>query len=323
MLSHENNEQSAKHGAIQLYFLRHIHAAVISLDRIIRTPISSLMTICVIGIALAMPAGLNVLLQNVRSLSAGFNKGVQISLYLKKNVATAHIDELVRVIEQNPNVAKVLYISPDEGLKEFQQASGFAGVLDDIKDNPLPAVVVVQPRLKLQSPETITQLQIALRQLPEVEFLQLDMEWVKRLYYFVELGERMVLALFTLFGLGVVLIVWNTIHLSMQSVRQETIILKLVGANNAFIRRPFLYTGLWCGLLGGLPAWYLVNLMLWWLQEPIVHIARSYGSNFYLQNLDIKSGLILLVASMFLGWCGSWLAIARHLRLSCHSRASV
>ncbi len=296
------------------YLLRHLQVFFYSLGVLSRSPFATLMTTAVIGIALALPSGLHVVLKNAQQLSGGWDGAAQISLFLKRSVGEAEAERLARQIETLPQVAGVTYISRREALDEFQRLSGFGDALQALQDNPLPSVLVIQPVATENTPEATAALLEHLRAYPPVDLAQLDMQWVKRLYVIMELVRRGVVVLAILLALAVLLVVGNTIRLAIQNRRDEIVIMKLIGGTDAFIRRPFLYTGFWYGLLGGLIAWVLVSLSLSILADPVERLAGLYQSRFALSGLDLASMLMLLGASVLLGLTGSWLAVGRHLR---------
>jgi cell division transport system permease protein len=152
------------------------------------------------------------------------------------------------------------------------------------------------------------------QRLEEVELAQLDMEWVQRLSGIIEVGQRGVLLLGALLGLAILLVVGNTIRLTILNRRQEIVVTKLIGATNAFIRRPFLYTGFWYGLMGALVAWFLVGLFISLLSSPVSRLSMLYNSDFSLGGLDLKTSLTLLLTGLLLGLVGSWIAVGRHLQ---------
>jgi len=301
-------------GALRVYLLRHLQVLFYSLGQLSRQPIATLMTAAVIGIALALPSGLHVILKNAQQLSGGWDGGARISLFLKRSVNDAQARQLVRRIRQLPEVAGVRYISRSQALEEFRRQSGFGEALTALQDNPLPAVLVIRPRPGASSPAASERLLARLRQDPAVDLAQLDLQWVKRLYVIMELVRRGVLVLAVLLALAVLLVVGNTIRLAIQNRRDEIVVMKLIGGTDAFIRRPFLYTGFWYGLFGGLLAWLLVSLSLAILGGPIERLAGLYQGQFRLQGLDAASAGLLLLASIGLGLAGSWLAVGRHLR---------
>ncbi len=301
-------------GWLRGYFKGHFQALFLSLGRVSRNPLSSLMTIAVIGIALALPAGLHVVLKNVQGVSAGWEDAVQISLFLNQGIEVAEARRIVEKISAMPSIDEVVHVTPQQALGEFRQYSGFGDALEVLDENPLPNVLLVRPTKEASEPLLVEPLLHELRNLPSVEMAQLDMEWLKRLYAIMAIGERGVLVLAVLLALAVLLIVGNTIRLAIQNRRDEIEVQKLIGATDAFIQRPFLYSGLWQGVLGAVMAWLLVTLSLWLLHGPVQQLSLLYNSNFSLGSLEPVGVLVVLVAGGLLGLLGAWLAVGRHLR---------
>ena len=295
------------------YVQHHKLMAVDSLKRLLAAPASSLMTWLVLAIALSLPMTLYVSLENVKQLSRNWDQTSQISVYLKKGVLDRFADDMTQDIASWPEVSSAVYIAPDQALKEFSASTGLSDVIFGLGDNPLPGVISVIPRLANQDETTLEQLQLKLEQQRHVDSVQLDLMWVKRLYQFMELGQRLVWALAALLGLAVLLIIGNTIRLSIESRRDEIRVVKLVGGTDAFVRRPFLYTGLWFGLGGGIIAWLLLSMGLFWLSGPVEQLISLYGSDFTLKGLGFMDSLLLILDGVVLGWLGAWLAVSRHL----------
>ena len=283
-----------------------------ALGRLLGSPVAPLMTAAVIGIALALPAGLYVVLDNARQLSGQWQQGTQISLFLKQDLEEGKGKELAARLAGRERIAEAGYISPEQALGEFRQFSGFGDALESLESNPLPGVVMVQPAVR--EPGAVQQLLEQLQELPEVEMAQLDMEWVKRLHGIIDIIQRAILIMAGLLALAVLLIVGNTIRLDIENRRDEIVITKLIGASDGFIRRPFLYTGFWYGLGGALIALLLVNLSLALLQRPVLRLAGLYGSDFQLGFTGPQTVLVLLTAGIALGLLGALLAVGRHLR---------
>ncbi len=295
------------------YLAHHQLVARDSFLRLIGTLVPSVMTWLVIGIALALPTGLFVALENVESVSRGWDGAAQISLFVNKVVPEEDSRKLARKLRLREDIAEVDYISRTQALEEFQALSGYGDVLEHLDQNPLPAVIVVRPVEQEISAAATEALYNELKALPQIEQAIIDLEWVQRLYSMMELGKRMTLALAALLALGVLLVIGNTIRLAIESRRDEIVIVKLVGATNAFVRRPFLYTGLWYGLGGGIVSWLLVSASLFWLSGPIAELSGLYQSQFVLQGLGFGQTLLLWLASGLLGLAGAWLAVSRHL----------
>ena len=296
------------------YALAHLQALVFSLGRISHSPVSSLMTITVIAIALAMPSGLHVLLKNFQGVSDDWNNVAQISLFIKKDADPSEIGHLQTRLQNMVEVDQVTRISPEQALVEFGRLSDFGDALKALDDNPFPTVLLVQPILDYSAPAAVKSLLLRLRELPGVEVAQLDMEWLERWYAMMEIGKRAVMVLAVLLALAVLLIVGNTIRLAIQNRRDEIEVQKLIGATDAFIRRPFLYSGFWHGLLGAVLAWLLVNVSLILLQGPVQRLSVLYDSSYKLQSLTFGASLLLLLLGMLLGYGGARLAVGRHLR---------
>lgn len=298
---------------MKTYLAQHAQAFFESAGRLIRQPIATLMTVAVIAISLALPAGFYVLIDNLARVSRGWEGGSQISLFLKRDLAAKAAEKLADRIRRQAQVTRVDYISPEAALAEFKRSSGFGSALDALDRNPLPPVLVVYPRIDV-TPDGLEALVRELGQHPEVELAQLDLEWVRRLHALLRIAERGVWLLATLLAAGVILVTGNTIRLAVLSRKDEIEIIKLVGGTDAFIRRPFLHAGVQQGLAGALLAWGIVGLTLGLLAGPLRDLASLYGSDFQAEGLGAAATGILLGAGALLGWAGSRLAVGRHLK---------
>ena len=298
---------------LRTWILRNLQAATGALGELWRAPLASLMSLLVIAIALSLPAGLLVLLDNLERLGARWQGPASLSLYLQAGTSAETAAELARRLEADPAVAAVEPLPPEAGLEELRAIPGFAAALEVLDTNPLPWVLVIHPGPGRDSDAELHRLRAFLAALPEVAQARLDLEWVRRLQRLTELARRAVWLLAGLLGLGVFLILGNTIRLEILNRRAEIEVCKLVGASDAFVRRPFLYRGLWLGGLGGLLAWGLVAAGLWWLQGPALHLAALYESSFRLQPPGPALGLEVAATGALLGWAGAWLAVGRHL----------
>ncbi len=301
-------------GQIVMFFIRHIQHAMASLGELWRNPISSVMTMAVLGVSLSLPAALQVLVKNAETITQSWNSAAEISLFVDEGRSEKSIQSLITRLKVYPEVAEVNYINRDQALEEFQRLSGFGEALSYLDSNPLPAVVMVTPSLKYSSPEGARELLTKLEQEAEVSFGRLDIEWLERLQAVVKLLERTVLAIAALLVLAVVLVIGNTIRLAIMNRRTEIEVMKLVGATEAFIQRPFLYTGIWFGIIGGVLAWVIINLLVWYLDFALAELLGLYGSQLHMESLTLTElGQLVLLAS-FLGWLGSYLSVRQHLR---------
>ncbi|WP_444996130.1 permease-like cell division protein FtsX [Aliikangiella sp. IMCC44359] len=285
-----------------------------SIKDILKSPVSSFMTILVIAIALALPAGLQILLDNGKSLSQSWDGASRISLYLKTDLDKKGLLALADKIRLKNGVQAVEVITQEQALADFTERSGFAEAILQLDGNPLPPVLVVQPAATHTSPQASELMLAEFQTHKEVELAQLDLDWVRKLYALLQLAEKAASALGLALALAVLLIVGNTIRLSVQNRREEIEVVKLVGATDAFIRRPFLYTGFWYGFMAGITCWIILNISLVWLQEPVANLAGLYQSQFKIQGLSLQQSLQLISVSCGLGLLGSWLSVGRHIR---------
>ncbi|PVV06609.1 MAG: cell division protein FtsX [gamma proteobacterium symbiont of Ctena orbiculata] len=299
--------------APKIWLQRHAQVALASLGRLVNNHLASLMTCSVIGIALAMPVGLHVMLGNLQQVSGAWDSGASISVFLKQKVSDRQAASLAAKLRKHQRIEGVNLITREAALQEFQQLSGYADALEALDNNPLPAVLIVQPKADYTTAETAQLLLQELKLLPDAEIVQLDLQWVRRLQAITIIAQRAVVVLAALLGMAVLLIVGNTIRLEIQNRHAEIVITKLIGATNAFIRRPFLYTGFWYGLFGGLIAWLLIAIAITLLSGPIANLANLYESSFNLASFDFETILSLLLGSSLLGLAGAWLAVSRHL----------
>jgi len=298
--------------ALRHYLRLHRGNCVGALLRLARQPFASALTILVIAIAIALPAGLRVAVNNADAVSESWQGAADFTVYLKLDVSSEAARRAARTIEARDDVAAVTLIDRDAALAEFRAKSGFGEALDALAGNPLPHTLVVRPASGVAA--DLEALAAAIRKLPEADLVQVDTAWVARLRAMLALAGRLVDLATLLLGLAVAIVVGNTIRLEINSRSTEIEVTKLVGGTDGFIRRPFLYLGLWYGLAGGLIAELLVAAGLWVLGPPVRAVAALYGSTFALSGLSLAESGVLLAGGALLGWAGAGLAAARHLR---------
>jgi cell division transport system permease protein len=299
---------------VRQWLERHLQTLVGSLGRLWKQPFATLLTVLVIGIALALPACLHVLVQNVRAASGGWSSALDVSVYMKQSASLEETKATAERVRKRRDVADVTVVPADEALKEFRRSSGFGQALDALKENPLPHALVVRPAEMFREPSHVAALTRELQELPGVDVVQLDTEWVSRFNAILDVVRRVILLAAGLFALGILVIVGNTIRLDIENRRDEIEVTKLVGGSDAFVRRPFLYNGVWYGLGGGAVAWGIVAAAIALLGEPVRRIAGLYGSGFSLHGLGVEGSLALVLGGVILGWLGSFIAATRELR---------
>lgn len=304
--------RNARPGWFARQLQEHARVFFFSLGKIVERPGSALLSAAVIGIALAMPAGVFLGLENFQRLAYGWQGSVQLSLFLKDSVDEARGRELATAIGAREHVQAARYLSRDETAAEFRELSGFGEVLDLLERNPLPAVIVVSPRPGTESAD-VAKLASALQALPEAELMQADQAWLQRLQSLLQIVQRVALLVTALLAAAVLMIVGNTLRLDIAARREEILVMKLVGAPDAFIRRPFLYGGCWLGLLGGWFALLLLTLALAVLDAPATELARLYGSSFSISGPSWIMVLLIIAGGLALGFIGAWSTVSRQL----------
>lgn len=296
---------------LQAWLESHRASLLDSLRRLAKQPIGSFFTCLVMAVALSLPMGLALLLDNVERLGVSWQRAAQISLFLQIDASEAQGQALREQIGAMDDVAEAEWISREQALAEFQQQSGLGEALKELPDNPLPGVIVVTPQEV--DKVALEALRLRLAELPRVQQAQLDLLWVERLSAMLKLGERFVFGLTLLLIMALLLVIGNTIRLHIENRRTEIEVIKLVGGTDSYVRRPFLYMGTLYGLGAGLLAWLLLAYGLGWLNDAVVRLADLYGSDFALGGVPMADGLSLLLGAVLLGYIGAWLAVARHL----------
>ena len=300
-------------GPLSIWIGRHFDMAGQSLVRLLRQPFASLMIVLVIAVTLALPAALNLIVKNAAAVSGSWDNALDFSVFLRRDVSLADAQKLAQLIGQRADVGDVTLITAEQALAEFKQQSGFGDAMDQLSQNPLPHTLVVRP-----SAANTTQSMVLLREelanLPETDLVQVDTEWVQRFHAILDIIREAILIGSVLLGTAIIVIIGNTIRLDIQNRREEIEVTKLIGASNAFVRRPFLWTGFWYGLLGGLLAIALVQYGVYLLQAPIARLGGLYQSGVDVLTFELREIGIIIGVGVFLGLVGSWFAAARHMR---------
>ena len=317
-MSKQSSKKTARRRAtsdqrLNNYLLLHYDALVLTGQRLLANSFSSFMTVMVIAVTLTLPASFYLLIKNVQQISAEFTIEHQISLFLKPTLDDGDGYKLAGTLEQKPGIETLTVIGKEMAMTEFKAYSGFGEALDALESNPLPVVIHIVPRAELDSAE-LESLVASLSALPEADFAQFDMQWIERLHAMIEIAELVVLLLSLLLSLAVLFIVGNTIRLELHKRHDEIVVTKLVGGVDAFIRRPFLYSGLWYGLFGGVLAWAIIMLSFQLLEAPVQRLSELYDSRFELRLMNGVEGAALIVASTLLGIIGAWMVVASNLR---------
>ena len=302
-----------KSGPVSIWLTRHASTALGSLGKLVRQPFASLLIVLVIAVTLALPAALSLVVKNARSISGSWDNALDFSVFLNMEVSVNEAEALAQLFGQRADIENVQLVTADEALQELKSSGGFSEALDQLPDNPLPHSLVVRPS-GVNTSQTIKLMQEELATLPEVEFVRGDTDWVQRFHAILDLVRQAILIGAALLGAAIIVIIGNTIRLDIQNRREEIEVTKLIGASNGFVRRPFLWSGFWYGLFGGLLALLLVQTGLYLLREPVNRLSGLYQGDSSLLALAPRESLTILGVGVFLGLFGSWLAAARHMR---------
>jgi cell division transport system permease protein len=292
----------------------HAHALFSSLGRLVTSRLNAVLTIIVLSISISLACGFYLLVENVQQLTADLESSNQISLFLRDDVSLASANRLANGIKLDPSVQAVKVITKEQALKEFEDFSGFGEAVRALEKNPLPIVLQVIPKNSLEEGQNIETLVENFKQAGEVDFAQLDMQWVKKLQLMIDVAQMSVMLLGVLLSLAVLFITGNTIRLELHNRKDEIVIAKLVGATNSFVQRPFLYSGFWIGFFSGISAWFIVTIMMLVLKQPVEKLSMLYNSSFHLLFMGFFETLALIFISSSLGIAGSWVVVQLQLK---------
>jgi cell division transport system permease protein len=282
-----------------------------TLGRLARTPLASLLNIGVIGISLALPLGLYVLLVNLQTFAHDRAPTPQLSIFLATEAKPADAQAITARLKSHTGVKSLRFVPRDAALAELKARSGLTDVIDSLNQNPLPDGFIVEAREG--SAAALESLREEMKRWPKVAHVQLDSAWARRLDAVLRLGQLALLLLAGVLAFALAAITFNTIRLQVLTQREEIEVTKLIGATDAFIQRPFLYYGALLGLAGGLAAWVIVWGGLVLLNNGLAELAQLYGTSFRLRHLSLQDSVAVCLAAGALGWLGAALSLRRHL----------
>lgn len=298
---------------LRSYASWHLHAATHSFNYLFRKPLAMMTTVIVIAISLTLPVLFLVFTDNLGQMTIDWQRGGHISLYLKSPLPVEDELSILKDIQAINGVGKATHKTRAESLAELQQQEGMHNIMHYLPENPLPAVIDVVPALTINTPSGILQLFERLKVLPQVEQAKLDMEWITRLHAILGFVTKIAHALMALLACAVALIVSNTLRLALQNRHEEIRVLKLIGATDSFILRPFLYSGAWYGLLGAVFAVLFVNIFMLSVAAAFEELLAVYHMHFPLLGLTVKQAYLIVMVAIFLGWLGARLSVKRQL----------
>jgi cell division transport system permease protein len=291
---------------------QHLYSFFSSLGRLAQRPMATLLTVLVMALALALPLLLYLALLNAQQLHGDLHDAGAISVFLKPQLERAAVDAATARVRGRADVSAVVVRTPEQGLEEFRGQSGFAEALGVLRENPLPAVLLVTPRDAAHAADLVA----TLGKEPDVDLVQYDAAWRQRLDAILGAATRVAQVLAALLALAVLLVVGNTVRVDIVGRGEEIAVMQMLGASSGFVRRPFLYTGLWYGAFSALLALLVIAAAEAALRVPLQALVASYDQRFAVHGLDALPALATLGIGALLGWLGAWLAASRHLARS-------
>lgn len=293
------------------WLFSHLDTLKATVVRLGQQPLATLLNVVVFGIALALPLGFYLGLDNLQRFSRQITGDPQVSLFLTLDADAEDAAAIEQRLQRHAEVGQFRFVPRQRALENLKRSAGLSDVLGELDNNPLPDAFVVTA--KTAEPDALERLRREAASWPKVEFAQLDSDWARKLDAALRIGRLLVSLLGVLLSVALIAITFNTIRLQILTRRDEIEVAKLIGATNPFIRRPFLYFGALQGLTGGLAAWLIVAAVVQVLNGGLSELGGLYGTSLRLDGLSWKQSGWLLALAAALGWLGAWLSVSRHL----------
>ncbi|MBI0277928.1 cell division protein FtsX [Hafnia alvei] len=290
------------------------YAWVNTLADMMRQPLATLLTVMVIAISLTLPSVCYLVYKNVSEAASQWYPTPQLTVYLDKALDDDAAEQVMTVLKGEEGVDKVNYLSREEALGEFRNWSGFGGALDMLEENPLPAVAIITPKMNFESSDTLNTLRDRVAAVKGVDEVRMDDSWFARLAALTGLVGQVAAMIGILMIVAVFLVIGNSVRLSIFSRRDTINVMKLIGATDGFILRPFLNGGALLGFSGAILSLILSQAMVWQLGSAVAKVASVFGTTFVLHGLGWDECLLLVLVSAMIGWIAAWLATVQHLR---------
>jgi cell division transport system permease protein len=310
MATNHTTHRSLRYSLTAFFFIGHARALCYAFGQLWRHKFSTLLTLLVLAIALALPSGFLWVVVSLKQLPLPWQQNPTITLYVKKSLNDQQIQQMQKNLLKMPSVQSAQIISPQKALAQLTQSKDVQALFQQPGSNPLPTVMVVTPTKALATPAQVSHLYQQLNQWPIVDSAQMDQQWVQRLFDVMQLLSRIAYGLAIIFALGVMLMTSNTMRLALQSHREEITVLRLIGTKRHVILRPLLYQGLWLGLLSSLIAATIILVCMLWFSVPLHHLLLTYGFSWPTQWGLVWRGIgILVLFSMILCTLAAWLSV--------------
>lgn len=285
-----------------------------ALADMLRQPLATLLTVMVIAISLTLPSVCYLVWKNVSNAAEQWYPTPQLTVYLDKALDDNAAESVVKALKTEAGVEKVNYLSRDEAMGEFRNWSGFGGAMDMLEQNPLPAVAIITPKMNFQDSATLNTLRDRVAAVSGVDEVRMDDSWFARLAALTGLVGQIAAMIGILMIIAVFLVIGNSVRLNIFSRRDTINVMKLIGATDGFILRPFLNGGALLGFCGALLSLLLSEALVLRLGSVVTHVAKVFGTTFDLHGLAWDESLLLLLTAAMIGWIAAWLATVQHLR---------
>lgn len=287
------------------YLRHHLSCFAAGIGRLGSSPSHAIGSCLAIGLMLTVALGLVAIVQNARNLLAPLSQLSQVSIYLKSETPAENIVQFEQRLREIPEIGQIEHVTPDAALAELKRNADLEKAISTLATNPLPHAFVVLPKTEYRGAEQTKSMRDFLSAMPDVDTVTVDLEWVARWQQGLAWAYRVVWFMAALIVAAIVFNVANTIRLAVELRRDEAQVQLLVGATRAYVRRPYLYMGLWLGVLGSLLAWWAVNMVLHLARDEVNPFLASYVPGVQLQLLDWESLLPALLLSALAGWLGA------------------
>lgn len=285
-----------------------------TLADMLRQPLASFLTVAVIAISITLPSLCYIVWKNVSQAAQQWYPTPQLTVYLDKSLDEKDAEQTVAALRQLDGVKSVNYLSREEAMIEFRNWSGFGTALDLLEENPLPAVAIITPKIDFQNSQSLMNLRNKVGKLAGIEDVRMDDSWFTRLAALTGLIGQIALVIAILMVMAVFLVIGNSIRLNIFARRDTINVMKLIGATDGFIMRPFLNGGIILGFFGALLSLILSALLVWQLTDIVSQVAGVFGTTFHIQGLLWDEVLLVILVAAMIGWLAAWLAIVQHLR---------
>lgn len=307
--------QKKNYNAAAIFWLEHhLESFKGSLKHHLANAVPFSFTVTMIAVALSIPLSLYIIFASAQQLTKDWDSDRQITLFLNDNIDMTSAKELAQKISSNSLVSNAIVVSKQKALEDFKQQIGIGAMTADLPENPLPHLIVVEPRQSVNDTESLNKLNAQLQSIQKVQLVQFDLLWFQRLQAILSVVNRIQWVIGVILLFAITIIIANVIRWEVTARHREIEIFKLVGASDAYVRRPFLYSGLWLGLSGSMLALIIVTLSSWLVEQSTHRLMSLFGKEFELHPVSFNLAIILIAVISLLSVIGSWAAVAHRLR---------